>query len=345
MESSTPQAMRISEIIAESNKDQELLEVAEKINNNSWETADKNVYFPFRSALTTLGSIVLRCSRIIIPTSLRQHTLALAHEGHPEETAMKRRLRAKVWWSLVDRQVEKFVKGCRNCLFVSQPNKPPPMTRLRFPDGPWQCLPMDLMGPLPGQKDILVIIDYFSRYQELKFLKKTTSTVIIDCLMEMFSRLGFPKSIRTDNGRQFVSDEFRMFCASNNITLIHTPPYWPIGNGEVENMNKAIKKRLQICHANNKDYRSVFLMYIVTPHGTTGKTPSELLYNRNIRDKIPSLADITEDGFDEEAMDNDLINKQKRKERKDRTRHAKEFEIKIGDKAIVQNSMYISYIF
>ena len=138
-----------------------------KIINDTWEVADKNVYFPFRMELTTLGPIILRGNRIVIPESLRHQVLELAHEGHPGETMMKRRLRAKVWWPLIDRQAEQFVKRCRNCLLVSNPNKPPPMSRHRFPDGPMAMPAMDLMGPLPNKTMILVIIDYYSRYQEL----------------------------------------------------------------------------------------------------------------------------------------------------------------------------------
>lgn len=54
-------------------------------------------------------------------------------------------------------------------------------------------------------------------------------------------------------------------------------------------MNKSILKSLQICHENNMDYKSELekftLMYNVTPHRTTEKSPSELTFNRTIRDK------------------------------------------------------------
>ncbi|KMQ89050.1 hypothetical protein RF55_11359 [Lasius niger] len=215
------------------------------------------------------------------------------------------------------------------------------MTRHRFPEGPWECIAMDLMGPLPNKDMVLVIIDYYSRYQEIKFLKSTTSTIIIKKLTEIFARLGIPKSIRVDNGRQFVSQEFKKFCQDHNIQLIQTPPYWPQANGEVENMNKSILKRLQICHANNNDYQTELqkftLMYNVTPHGTTGKTPSELLFGRNIRDKIPSIRDLIEEERDEEAADNDILHKHQGKEREDRARGAKKANINIGDRVVVQN--------
>ncbi|KAJ8969816.1 hypothetical protein NQ314_001574 [Rhamnusium bicolor] len=168
---------------------------------------------------------------------------------------------------------------------------------------------------------ILVVIDYYSRYQEIKFLKQTTSNIIIRLLMDMFTRFGYPKSIRADNGRQFISQEFKRLCDENNIVVLQTPPYWSQANGEVENMNKSILKRLQICHSNGgnpqEELQKFTLMYSVTPHRTTGKSPSVPMFNRTIRDKIPSTADIEEENINEETRDIDILNKQKGKERED----------------------------
>ncbi|XP_011685201.1 PREDICTED: uncharacterized protein K02A2.6-like [Wasmannia auropunctata] len=142
---------------------------------------------------------------------------------------MKRRIRAKVWWPLVDREVEKFVKQCRDCLLVSQSTRPVPMKRHKFPNEPWQCLATDLVGPLPNHNFVLVVIDYYSRYVEVAFLRKITSETIINSLEAMFARLGIPKSLRADNGRQFVNEEFRKFCQRND-KLITSPLYWPQAN-------------------------------------------------------------------------------------------------------------------
>ncbi|XP_053960266.1 uncharacterized protein K02A2.6-like [Anastrepha ludens] len=257
---------------------------------------------------------------------------------------MKRRVRPKLWWPLVDRDVEKFVKRCHECLLVSRPNPPAPMNRRALPEGPWLCLAMDLLGPLPSHEYVFVVIDYYSRYHELRFVKKITSAVIIDILEEMFSRLGYPTSITADNGRQFVSDEFKRFCADNAIDLMTSPPYWPQANGEVENINRSILKRLQIAHSRGVDYKKeiqkFILMYNVTPHGTTGRSPSELLFNRRLRDKIPSIHDIKENILDEEAKDMDMLNKEKGKQKGDTNRGAKENEIRVGDKVLLRNVLF-----
>lgn len=341
LEKTAPKALQISTVISASRTDTEIVEAIEKISNDSWSSTDKNIYSPFKSELTRMDTVLLRGNRLVIPQSLRNLVLELAHEGHPGETVMKRRLRSKVWWPLMDRQTEKFVKHCRDCLLVSQPNKPPPMSRHKFPEQPWECIAIDLMGPLPNGYMVLVIIDYYSRYQEIIFLKSTTSSVIIEHLTEIFSRLGIPKSIRADNGRQFVSQEFVEFCNIHNIKLIRTPPYWPQANGEVENANRSILKRLKIAYANKSDYqkeiRKYLLMYNVTPHGTTGKSPSQLLFNREIRDKIPSISDLINQEGDLEARDNDLLRKQKGKEREDKVRGSKSCDIQPGDKVITKN--------
>nr|XP_023024982.1 uncharacterized protein LOC111513053 [Leptinotarsa decemlineata] len=191
------------------------------------------------------------------------------------------------------------------------------------------------MGPLPNQEQVLVV----------KFLKTTTSTLIINHLKEIFCQLGIPKSIRADNGRQFSSKEFQKFCEENNIQLEHTPPYWPQANGEVENMNKSLLKRLQMSYNTRRDYeseiRKFIMMHNVTPHGTTGKSPLELIFNRRIRDKIPSVIDLVGEEIDQEAQDNDLINKQKGKRKEDGRRQVKNSDIKIGDKVVTKNMVIL----
>nr|CAH7748208.1 unnamed protein product [Callosobruchus chinensis] len=207
IEKNTPKAMNISEIVSESKADILIAETINKINNDSWTSNDKNIYSAFKTELSAMEPVLLRGNRIVIPQALTKRVLELAHEAHPGETVMKRRLRAKVWWPLIDKQTEQFVKACRDCLLVSQPNRPPPMSRHKFPEGPWQCLAIDLMGPLPNKEMVLVLIDYYSGYQEIQFLKSTTSSVIIEYLSQIFVGLGYPKSIRADNGRQFKGKE------------------------------------------------------------------------------------------------------------------------------------------
>ncbi|KAH8244610.1 hypothetical protein KR038_003224, partial [Drosophila bunnanda] len=75
--------------------DEEIVDVINCLDANSWEAAHQTVFTHFCSRL---GRIPLRGTWLIIPKSLWERVLELAHEGHPVESAMKRRLRVKVWW-------------------------------------------------------------------------------------------------------------------------------------------------------------------------------------------------------------------------------------------------------
>ncbi|XP_037731597.1 uncharacterized protein LOC119562473 [Drosophila subpulchrella] len=54
-------------------------------------------------------------------------------------------------------------------------------------------------------------------------------------------------------------------------------------------------------------------MYNVTPHSTTGAAPTQLMYNRTIRDKIPGIEDISDQDVDSEERDRDMCQKEKGK--------------------------------
>lgn len=95
------------------------------------------------------------------------------------------------------------------------------MKRREFPDGPWKDLAIDFLGPLPSGHFIFVVIDYYSRYFEIKIMISITTKHTIDELREIFSRFGIPYSITADNGPQFrvVNREFGDFCRQFGIIL------------------------------------------------------------------------------------------------------------------------------
>lgn len=338
----TPTALSIKEIINCSNEDSEIASVKEGIYNNKW-SEEVKTYKLFQNELCFHEGVLLRGTKIVIPKKLRDRILNAAHEGHPGIVAMKGRMRTKVWWPGCDKDAENFVKACKGCTLVSAPNPPNPMKRREIPEDAWMDIAIDLMGPLPSADYLLVVVDYFSRYKEIKICRKITSAEMIGILKEIFSRLGNPLTITADNGRQFCSEEFQQFCKERNITLYNTVPYWPQQNGEVERQNRDILKRLKISQIEKKNWRESLIdylaMYNSTPHSVTGKTPSELFFKRKFRDKIPMVGDVGYEPHDTETevKDRDKIMKEKGKEYADRKRKAKECELEPGDKVYIKN--------
>ena len=61
---------------------------------------------------------------------------------------------------------------------------------------------------------------------------------------------GYPFSLKSDSGAQFVSGEFEEFLTENGIEHEHrtSPPLWPQANGEVEHQNRTLLKSLKVAH-------------------------------------------------------------------------------------------------
>ena len=119
------------------------------------------MYKALSDEIWVLGQIVMRGNRIILPESLWKQTLSLAHEGHQGITRTKARLREKVWWTNMDKQVEQLVKACYQCQLVGPRTKPEPIRSTKLPEGPWNDIAADLLE-IPGGNHLLVVIDNFS---------------------------------------------------------------------------------------------------------------------------------------------------------------------------------------
>ncbi|XP_068237109.1 uncharacterized protein [Palaemon carinicauda] len=99
------------------------------------------------------------------------------------------------------------------------------------PREPFLELVVDVVGPLPKTKTgfeyILKIMDRASRFPEACPLRKITSKVVFEKLIEFFSRYGLPRAIQTDCGTNFTSKMFRGKCAELAIRHIMSVPYHP----------------------------------------------------------------------------------------------------------------------
>ncbi|GJR78212.1 retrovirus-related pol polyprotein from transposon TNT 1-94 [Tanacetum coccineum] len=112
-------------------------------------------------------------------------------------------------------------------------------------------LHMDLCGPLRvqsinGKKYILVIVDDYSRFTWVKFLrsKDETPAFVINLLKQL--QVGLNKTVRfvrTDNGTEFVNKALTDYYESVGITHEKTVLRTPQQNGIVERRNRTLVER------------------------------------------------------------------------------------------------------
>ncbi|GKB30073.1 integrase, catalytic region, zinc finger, CCHC-type containing protein, partial [Tanacetum coccineum] len=107
---------------------------------------------------------------------------------------------------------------------------------------------MDLCGPMRvqtinGKKYILVIVDDYSRFTWVKFLrsKDETPEVVIKFLKQI--QVGLNKTIRyihTDNGTEFVNKYLTTYYECVGIFHQKTVPTTPQQNSVVERWNRTL---------------------------------------------------------------------------------------------------------
>ena len=208
-----------------------------------------------------------------------------------------------------------------------------------MPQSPWSDLAADLLGPMPSNDYLFVVVDYYSRYFEVDILRTANTASIVESLQHMFTTHGLPNSVRTDNGPQFISKVFKDYLENNGIQHRATTPLWPQANGEVERQNRSLLKAMRTAQAENKDWKkelnTFLLAYRTTPHSTTGCTPAKLLFGRELKTKLPELVNIQTNQC---ARDRDSETKQRIKDYADQRRQAKASDIMVGNFVLLEQN-------
>ncbi|KAM7314179.1 hypothetical protein ISCGN_003964 [Ixodes scapularis] len=134
-----------------------------------------------------------------------------------------------------------------------------------------------------GGKKYVVIVDYYSKFFELEELPRTTTEDLTKVFSQVFARHGCSEVIRSDNGPQFGSSEFRRFAKHWRAQLVTSSSYYPQSNGEAERAVQTAKNLL----TKSSDAAKALLAHRTTP-GPVGFSPAELLMGRKLRSTLPS---------------------------------------------------------
>nr|GEY07498.1 reverse transcriptase domain-containing protein [Tanacetum cinerariifolium] len=102
---------------------------------------------------------------------------------------------------------------------------------------------IDFMGPFPsskGNKYILVVVDYLSKWVKAKALPTNDARVVVKFLKSLFSRFGTPKAIISDRGTHFCNDQFSRVMAKYGVTHRLSTAYHPQTSGQSDKLEDAL---------------------------------------------------------------------------------------------------------
>ena len=159
------------------------------------------------------------------------------------------------------------------------------------PSWPFAVWGVDILGPFPravgGYRFLYVAIDKFTKWPEVTTVVNITKKSAVAFLKSIVCRFGVPSRIIADNGTQFKSRLFQVYCEDSGIQLCFASVPHPRGNGQVERANVEVLRGLKT-HTYNclkkhgakwvDEFSCVLWGNRTTPSRATGETPFFLVY-------------------------------------------------------------------
>ena len=256
--------------------------------------------------------------QLVVPKDLRGEVMKIAHEGllagHMGIANTFGKVSSQFYWPRYSQDIEEYVKSCHQCQMSCYKGKigKAPLQKMPLISTPFSRIALDLIGPLhppsdDGHRYILSVVDYATRYPEAVALKTIDSITVAEALIDIYSRVGVPEEILTDQGAQFVSGIMKEVSRLLSIKQLRTTPYHPQCNGLVERFNGTLKAMLRkMTQEKPKTWHRYLpaLLFAVreTPQSATGFSPFELIYGRSVRGPMLILREAwTEEQKDPET--------------------------------------------
>lgn len=266
--------------VIETAKDDEL-QLVLKLIRSGWPQEIKDVpnaakaYHTYHNDIYEYNGLLFKNNCVIVPKKLRSDIINRVHYNHLGLEKTKSRAREIVYWPGLSKQIGDMIGNCKTCLKFQRSNAKETLHTSEIPDDPWETIGADLFKW--QNKTYLLITDYFSKYIEVINLKDETSRTTIKALKSCIVRWGIPKVIRSVNGPQFSSLEFKAFAETWDFKHITSSPTYPNSNGMVERQVQTVKRTLKKAFYSKRDPYLAMLELMNTPIAHNINSPNQIL--------------------------------------------------------------------
>ena len=269
--------------------DPQLLKLARVIQNGWGENwgdldADFHAFWIHRFIMHIANSITMNGTRIVVPKSLQQEYLQCLHMGHLGISKCRARAKTTVFPPNIDWDISQLIRQCEVC----HENQHAPLSydehsvEAHFPSHIYGADLCDIDG-----KVHVVCVDYFSFFIWERPLPDMQSDTVILGLKMIFSENGSPEII-TDNGRSFISEDFKQFAMEWSFVHKTSSPRHPKGNAHAEWAVGIVKEVYTKC---KDDFLLGLLMHCTTPllYMKSKLSPAELFFGRRLVSNLPVI--------------------------------------------------------
>ena len=266
-----------------------------------------HTFWNYREDLSMENGLITKGTRLLIPSTLRRKVLEQIHEGHLGIEKCMLKARDSVFWPGISNDIRETVEKCGICQASSRAAKPvgnvsdvPPHT--------WHTLGSDLF--YWNKIDYLVIGDYFSKYLIVRRLPNSSSHAVIKELGLVFTELGRPFVLRSDNGPRYSSREFHNFLSFYQVDHITSSRHYPQSNGFAEALVGITKKLIEKSVKKGKPWNYGLLQYRTTPISSTLPSPLEMLTGRKPCSSLPQLPSSIGQNMETSRIHQELLRRQ-----------------------------------
>jgi hypothetical protein len=198
--------------------------------------------------------VLMKC----VPRHEGKYILEEIHKGvcdnhASSHTLVSKAFRRAFYWPTALGDAEELVRRCQGCQYFTKQQHVPAYKLVTIPPTwPFACWGLDMIGPLPtapgGFNRVLVAIDKFTKWIEVKLVTCPKVDRVLDFLDELVHCYGLSHRIMTDLGSNFNNHQFWEYCENSGIDVRYVSVAHPQANGQVERANgivlDALKKRL-----------------------------------------------------------------------------------------------------
>jgi predicted aspartyl protease len=234
-------------------------------------------------------------NRLVVPDedNLRTRLIDFVHTSidaaHPGRSKTVSLLSRQFYWPSLRLSVETYIANCHKCRMSTVPRDRAPgfLHPLPVPKRPWQHLTMDYKSFLidrDGYDNLLVVMDRLSKQSISIPCHKTIDArgMAELFLKHIWCREGYPDSIVSDRGPQFISSFWKEVCRILGIQIRLSTAFHPQTDGQTEIMNQYIDQRLRPFISHYQDNWSSLMpmmdyVQLTMPHETIHMSPFELL--------------------------------------------------------------------
>ena len=237
--------------------------------------------------------------RLYVPRSkkLREKVIRIYHDsitaGHPGRYKTQELITRNYWWPRIQADVKSYVEGCETCqrTKIRHGKHTAPLQPNKIPNGPWETITVDMIGPLPesqGHDAILVIVDWFSKEVIALPIQTEMSSEgwAREYITHVFSKHGLSRKVISDRGPQFVSKFIRDVYKLLGIEGNPSTAFHPQTDGQTERINQELEQYLRVFVNHRQNDWAEWLplatfSYNDKIHSATGHSPFYINHGRH----------------------------------------------------------------